>query len=113
MTDDTRYWIAINGASCAISSMPMRNPMVTPTPQQMIGFPTLEEAQDAQRICLTASMDEVRRFMKSLRPDVGSGRVRVTTPDNPQPPTRGPTSWTESAKVHEVVQRTFIKTTSN
>jgi hypothetical protein len=112
MTDE-RYWIATNGASCAISSLPMHNPMVTPTPEQMFGFPTWEEAVQAQRICLEAPMDEVRKFFATLAPDVHSGRVRHIRPKHPQPPTLGPTSWTESAEVHEVVQQVFIRTTSN
>jgi len=93
-----RYWIAINGASCAYSSIPMRDPKVTPTPQRLIGFPTLDEAVEAQLICLTAPLDEVRRFVESLRPDVMSGRVRVITPEHPQPPTEGPTAWTEQRR---------------
>ena len=47
-----RYWIALNGASCAMSSMPMRRPEVSPRPWQLIGLPTFEEAREAQRICL-------------------------------------------------------------
>jgi hypothetical protein len=110
---DKRYWIAINGSSCALSALPLRDPMVTPTPQQMFGFPTLEEAKEAQRICLHSSMKEVCRFMESLRPDVKSGRVRVILPTHPQPPTRGPTAWTDSADVHQAVQGAFVKTTAN
>src|SRR5437870_1625321 len=101
---DDRYWIAINGSSCAISSLPMRNPMVTPTPWQMLGFPTYEEAERAQRVCLQAPIDEVRRFVDSLRPDVMSGRIRVIQPKYPQPPTKGPTIWTESTDAHAAVQ---------
>jgi hypothetical protein len=110
---DKKYWIAINGSSCARSSLPMQNPMVTPTPEQMLGFPTVEEAQKAQRLCLQAPMNEVRKFMESLRPDVKSGRIRVIQPAHPQPPTHDATMWTESADVHQMVQKTFIKTTSN
>jgi hypothetical protein len=87
--------------------------MLTPTPEQLIGFPTLEEAQRAQRICLRASINAVRRFMESLRPDVKSGRIRVIKPPHPQPQTDGPTMWTESADMHQVVQKAFIRTTAN
>jgi len=31
-----RYWIAINGPTCAMSPLPLQNPMLTPTPEQMI-----------------------------------------------------------------------------
>jgi len=86
---------------------------VTPTPRQMIGFPTAEEAAEAQAICLQEPMDEVVRFFESLRGDVNSGRVRIINPAHPQPSTKGQTAWTENADVHEVVQQNFIKTTSN
>jgi hypothetical protein len=102
---DERYWIAINGASCALTGLPLAEPKVTPTPEQLIGFPTLQEAREAQRCCLQESMGEVRRFLGSLRPDVRSGRIRVIQPPHPQPPTSGPTMWTDSAEVHAVVQR--------
>jgi hypothetical protein len=110
---DERYWIAINGTSCAMSPLPMRNPLLTPTPEQMLGFPTHEEAARAQRICLQAPMDEVQRFLESLRPDVESGRIRVIQPEHPQPPIASQSIWTESTEAHQAVQRAHIKTTSN
>ena len=67
MTNE-RYWIAINGAACVLSSLPMHNPMTTPTAWQLIGFPTLEEAKRAQRICLKATMDEVQDFLSPCVP---------------------------------------------
>jgi hypothetical protein len=111
MTSDKRYWIAINGAGCALASMPMRNPMVTPTPQQLIGFPTLEEAEEVQRICLKASLRKIRRLWEeSLRSDVESGRIRVINPAHPQPPTSGPTMWTDSDDVmHALVQKAHLE----
>jgi hypothetical protein len=112
MTEE-RYWIAINGPSCARSSLPMRNPRVTPTPQQLFGFLTPEEAQKAQHICLTAPIPEVKKFMRDLQPGVASGRVRYIRPEHPQPPTRGQTMWTEDEGVHQAVQHFHIKTTAN
>ena len=50
---ESYWWIAINGPSCARSNFPMRKPLVTPTPEQLIGFPTAEEAEQAQHTCLT------------------------------------------------------------
>jgi hypothetical protein len=111
MTDE-KYWIAINGSSCALASMPMCNPMTTPTAWQLIGFPTLEEAKRAQRICLKAPMDEIKKFFATLRPDVKSGRVRVIQHEHPQPP-QEPLLWTESTDVHAVIQQNFIKTTAD
>jgi hypothetical protein len=100
---DERYWIALNGASCALTSLPLRNPLVTPTPQQLLGFPTLKEAKRAQRICLQSSMNEVQRFFTSLSPDVRAGRVRVINPEQPQLPTRCPTMWTEDGDLFAVL----------
>ena len=110
---DERYWIAINGSSCAISPLPMRNPLLTPTPYQMLGFPTREEAEQAQRLCLEAPIEEVEKFMASLRPDVKAGRVRFIQPEHPQPPTAAQAIWTENTEAHQAIQRAHIKTTSN
>ena len=92
---DERYWIAINGASCALTAFPMRHPLVIPTPEQLLGFPTLDEARKAQQVCLNAPMPEVKRFMQSLSADVMAGRVRVIKPKHPEPPTSGQTAWME------------------
>jgi hypothetical protein len=111
---DERYWIAINGPGCAISPMAMSNPMLTPTPEQLFGFPTREEAERALRICVQSPMDEVRRFLKSLAPDVRSGRIRVIRPKHAQPLTEGvPAMWTEDTELHQAAQKAFINTMSN
>jgi hypothetical protein len=34
-----RYWIAINQHTCALSSVPMRHPVVSPTPEQLAAIP--------------------------------------------------------------------------
>jgi hypothetical protein len=96
--DEWKYWIAINGASCAMSALPMRKPKVSPTPQQMLGFPTLEEAKHAQHVCLTAPLDDVKRFLASLSADVKAGRIIAITPANSEPPTYGPTMWLEETR---------------
>ncbi|MFZ1104068.1 MAG: hypothetical protein WAN86_14705 [Hyphomicrobiaceae bacterium] len=90
-----RYWIAINGSSCALSAIPWQNPVTIPRAQQLFGFPTLKEAKKAQHVCLTATIPEVRAFFESLRPDVASGRVVHLTPANPEPQTHGETMWME------------------
>jgi hypothetical protein len=97
--DGSRYWIAINGASCAIAPMPMRNPIVTPRPQQLLGFASLEEAEHAQKVCLTYPMDKVREFLASLAPQVHEGTIRVMTYKDPEPSTKGPTTWLEDTRV--------------
>jgi hypothetical protein len=81
---DKRYWIAINGPSCAICSMPLKEPLVTPTPEEMFGFLTLEEAERAQRICLMAPIKKVERFMEvELRLWVKAGPRPLYPPRSP------------------------------
>jgi hypothetical protein len=92
----------------------MRNPMVTPTPEQLLGFPTWEEAQHAQKVCLTKPMPKVRQFLQGLAPAVRTGRIRVIQPEHPQPPTKGPTAWADDdPALHRAVQQVHIKTTAN
>jgi len=92
-----RYWIAINGASCALCRLPSTvPPTVTPRPQGLIGFRTLKEAQAAQSLCLTAPIPEVAKAIKQWRRGK-SGVVCVDVP-NPEPPTTGPTIWSLPGK---------------
>jgi hypothetical protein len=111
---EERYWIAINGASYAISSFPLRNPMVTPTPELLIGFPTLEEAQEALDVCLHSPIAQRDVFFLRRAPDVKAGRIRLIRPEHSQPSAPGdPTMWTDSADVHGVVQEAHIKHAAN
>ncbi len=91
------YWIAINGASCVLSSFPSTTPpTVSPRPQGLIGFPTYKQAEAAQRLCLTAPIPEVAKAIKRWRRGKG-GEVCADLP-NPEPPTTGPTIWTLPGK---------------
>jgi len=110
---EERYWIAINGASCALCAIPLRAPLVTPTPEQLFGFPTLEEAKEAQRTCLMAPIEKVNRFFRKLGADIKSGRIRHIRPEHPQPPTEQGTAWTESDDAHAVMQRAFMRASLN
>jgi hypothetical protein len=96
-----------------LTQLPLREPLVTPTPEQMLGFPTFEEAYEAQQVCLNEPMPKVQRFLLSLSADVKSGRIRVIQPKHPQPPTSGPTMWTDSAEMHGTIQDFHVKKTSN
>jgi hypothetical protein len=87
------YWIALNGSSCAMASFPMRDPQVSPVPQQLFGFPTYEEAKQAQKLCLTAPIKDVNEYIQSLGRAVKAGRVKYIRPTNPEPQTGGPTMW--------------------
>jgi|SRR4029453_10410433 hypothetical protein len=93
---EEKYWIAINGASCAISRVPWIEPVTIPVPRQYIGFPTLQEAEKAHSVCLRGSQTEMRDYFRSLRADVMAGRIRVINPPFPQPSTQGRTTYMES-----------------
>ena len=85
------YWIAINQASCAMSAIPMPGvPKVTPTPQGLIGFPTLASAKAAQQICLTAPIPTVAEAVQGWR--AGKDGAVVIDCDNPEPP-QAQTFW--------------------
>lgn len=91
MSKDHLYWLAINGASCAMSSIPMpATVMVTPRPQMLVGFLTHGEAKTAQHSMLTDSIAKCRKLLDKWkkRHDVV---IRVFK--NAERPTHGPTIW--------------------
>jgi hypothetical protein len=96
--ENDRYWIALNGPSCAMFSVPLNSPVVSPIPEHLIGFPTMEEARQAQQICLNEPIDKVAQFFASLRPAIKRGSIRVIKPEKPEPPTRGTTVWQDAAR---------------
>lgn len=104
---DGRYWIAINGSSCALASLPFTNPKVTPIPRQLIGFSTYNEAREAQRICLNDPTSKVIQFMENLQSRVKAGQVMIIQPSHPQPSTKGPTLWTDDDEIHAINQSLF------
>jgi hypothetical protein len=62
------YWIAINGASAALSPYPLPTKVkCTPTPQVLIGIEDGAEARKIQRILLTAPLPTVRQQIETLR----------------------------------------------
>jgi hypothetical protein len=89
------WWLAVNRSSVTACFLPMpRTVRVSPTPQQLIGFPTQEEQLAVRKFLLSAPMGEVARFMKEkLLPRVQSGEVAYIRPENPEPPTKGQTAW--------------------
>lgn len=105
-----RFWIAINGDSCALCSIPLRNPLVTPTPEHLFGFETLEEAQEAREINLTGSARQIKQLVKRLSTDFS---IRYIRPKHPQAPTREATAWTDSDEAHDIMQRALIGRTLN
>jgi hypothetical protein len=98
------WWIAINGASAAMSPMPMPQTLrVVPTPQQLIGFENYKAAKVFQTTLLTAPIPEVKRELMALRV---TGDAVFINPDNPAPPTKGATMWfaSDDAEVSDAVE---------
>jgi hypothetical protein len=96
------FWIATNGPTCVRSIFPMRRPIVSPTPEQMWGFPTAEEAEQAQAICIYAPIEQAMDYLRGLGPDIARGRVTYFRPEKPEAPTTGTTMWLDEP--HEQVQ---------
>lgn len=88
-----RYWIAINGASCARYPGPLRDPfIVLPKPQLLVGFKTAQQSAVAQNQCLFAKPDDLR---ETIRGWFESDDVIIRVMDKPQSPTDGETVWSE------------------
>ena len=103
MEEVERFWIAINGTSCSLSRTPWKNPVTIPVARQYKGFPSVEEAEEAQRLCLEGSEAEMEAFFEEMQPAVKAGRIRVINPPYPQSPTEGPTAWMESKDAPVIV----------
>ena len=89
---ETFYWIAINGASCAICRFPLPKTLgVRPVPQALLGFKTQAEAETQHKFILTADLDAVHARIRSF---AGRADVAKITPTDPEPPTQGQTVWT-------------------
>src|SRR3981081_3063534 len=89
------FYIATNGASCALSCLDFaRPPEVIPRPRCLIGFPTLAEAVEAQKICLNAPVAEIAERMRGWAHEP---QLNYPRNDNPDPPTKGQTLWMASA----------------
>lgn len=91
--DKKWYWIAINGPSVALCPVPVSTILAHPTPQQLIGFASLEEAQQAQTFLLTAPINEVKAKMQEWAERINVKEMAYHRPASPQPPTHGPTEW--------------------
>lgn len=85
------YWIAANGASVALCSIPAPRAVCSPVPEQLFGFPTLEEAKEVQNFLLTAPIPQVEVRMASWVDRIGQD-MAFERPANPEPPSDG-TMW--------------------
>ncbi len=91
MSKELLYWLAINGASCAMSSMPMPGTVtVTPRPKMLVGFLTHAEAKTAQHSMLTAPIAKCRKLMDKWKK---RHDVVMKVFKKPERPTHGPTIW--------------------
>ncbi len=91
ISKDQLYWLAINGASCAMSNMPMPATVtVTPRPQMLVGFLTHAEAKTAQHSMLTAPIAKCRKLMDKWK---RCDDVVMRVFKKPERPTHGPTIW--------------------
>lgn len=96
MNEKEFWWVAINGPSAALCGFPARPSEIlcSPRPGQLIGFPTMREAREAQKFMLEAPVAEVIRVMQEcwvLR--LRAGEMYVINVPNPEPSTTGPTCW--------------------
>jgi hypothetical protein len=89
------YWLAINGASCAMSSTPM--PMwvrVSPRPHYLLGYRTYEEAKAYQEFFLDAPIKDIKRWWRKDFPiKIKRDEIVMKQYDQPEPPTTGSTLW--------------------
>lgn len=91
--DQSYYWIAVNGPSATLNRLvpvPFSKVGITPIPELLLGFPTIDEAIRVQQFLIEAPMDEVRQLLDSLRQ---RNDVAKAVPSNPEPVTAGPTTW--------------------
>src|SRR5262245_1446299 len=92
---EPKFYIAINGASCALAPVPFDRPPVTlPRANCLVGFPTAEQARRAQHAALNDPIPEVMRKLQSWMADPVN--VYIVNPD-PDPPS-GPDekiAWVE------------------
>lgn len=88
------WWIAINRSSCASAPIGANKPpTVVPTPEQLIGYRTMEEQLTAQQLILNEPIERVNEYLQTLPKRIDAGEVRYIRPKHPKRPTRGPTQW--------------------
>ena len=77
------WWLSIEGCGASILGIPLTRDEVLAQwlnvawADQIIGFPTSEEQQRMQAICLTAPLPSVKEAMAKLAERVQSGEIAV------------------------------------
>ena len=109
----TYYWIAVNGASVALCSIPAAKAVCAPVPEQLFGFPTLEEAKAVQHLLLNAPIPHVEERMASWADRIGHD-MAYERPANPESPRDG-TAWMlhEMLSVEQIIGKAFVKGTGD
>ena len=88
------YWLALNGPSVAATMTPLsKDLMVSPVPEQLLGFSSYQEAKETQQFLLTAPPHKLPKFMKALILRIRSGEVQYIRPRNPEPWDKCGTIW--------------------
>lgn len=95
MSTDLYYWVAANGASAAMSSIPLPVTLeVSPVPEQLFGFRDFVEARQFQQFLLTAPMPRIKWMLRVEMPmAISSGHIKYIRPPNPERPSRAGTMW--------------------
>jgi hypothetical protein len=88
------WWLAINGASCAASSIPLPDDVVVrPTPERLLGYRTQAEQLDDQHRFLHHPLDSVRNYVRQILPrKVRAGEIKQLIMQQPERPTTE-TQW--------------------
>jgi hypothetical protein len=90
------WWLALNGSTVSPSAMPFVNPIVTPTPEQLVGFPSQSEQLEVLQYLRTASATDKSRYICERMPkEVQAGRLVYKRLLESQPPSREGTNWTD------------------
>lgn len=90
------WWVAVNGETAALSPIASETPpLIQPTPEQLLGYRTLDEAKAAQQFLLTAPVSDIYRSMVGgdLAKRIKAGEISYFLPKKPELPTKGPTQW--------------------
>ena len=91
LENETRWWLALNGSSCAPSPYPLPATLrVVPKPELLLGFHTREEQTEICQFILTATINKVHKRIRRILKDK---RVLSIVSEGPPQPPSGETHW--------------------
>ena len=76
------YWLAINGPTVVMSSIPGPRPNITPVPEALVGFPVQEEAEEMMAFLLSAPIEKCLKQMEDWK---RRSDLAIIFPPNPEP----------------------------